>query len=145
MREPKFDGAPKRPRHLKGEARKFWDHVVPQLAEKGVAAEVDAPALEMMAVAWAEYQAAVAVKLEPWVVFVEDEFGDLVPQERHPTLKDLRQRQMVICGWQRAWQEIASKFGMTPVDRAKLETDLGDDEGNPFEQFLKASMQASQN
>lgn len=145
MREPKFGGAPKRPRHLKGEAKKFWDFVVPRLVEKGVATEIDAPALEMMAVAWAEYRNAVDVKLEPWIVFVEDEFGGMEPQERHPTLKDLRQRQMVICGWQRAWTEIAAKFGLTPTDRAKLEIDLGEDQGNPFEQFLKAAMQPTNN
>jgi phage terminase small subunit len=121
LREPKFSGAPKRPRGLRGEAKKFWDSIVPQLVAKGVAKQIDAPALEVMSLAWAEFKASVSVKAGS-------------------DLDDMRRRQLLAAGWQRMWQGVAAKFGLTPSDRAKLEVEMGGDLSNPFEQFMQSSL-----
>lgn len=101
------------------DAAEHWDEVVPKLIAKGVATEIDAPALLAMCNCWANYCKAERTK---------------------PIPGRGRERQMEINGYLREWRSLAAKFGLTPVDRARIETGEGADPSNPFEQFMKARM-----
>lgn len=117
---PEFGGSPARPKDLSPDARKHWDLVVPALARAGVATAVDGPALEAMCEAWAEYKAAKKLKA--------------------PTIREMRQRQMLKSAAYREWYGIAAKFGLTPSDRAKIEAG-GNGKGSQddgFETFFQA-------
>ena len=92
------DGVPSPPYPLKGEALKHWNELVPRLTQMGVSSEVDSHSLALMCQAWASIR-----KLQPKV--------DKEPDgpARMPWL-----------GFTKQWVELASRFGLTPSDRAKL-------------------------
>jgi len=69
-----------------------------------------------MCEAWAEYRAALRV--------------------RATGLDEKSRRQRMVNSARRAWIELASKFGLTPSDRARLEVEEGADETNPLEQMV---------
>jgi P27 family predicted phage terminase small subunit len=117
--EPKFVGLPERPTDLSPEARKHWDQVVPKLIDAQVATAIDAAALVQMCESWAEVVASRKVKVPAY------------------DLDGRRKRQMMINGALKAWRDLASRFGLTPVDRAKLEVDPGEEENDPFEAMLR--------
>lgn len=109
-RAPKFGGEPVKPRGLSPEAARHWDLVVPDLVKSDVAKAADAPALEALCEQWAAYRAAM--------------------KERARTFNEKRQKQMLINAALRAWRDLASRFGLTPGDRAKLEiSDDGEKQG----------------
>lgn len=116
IHEPKFNDKPIRPKGMSREAQTLWDAIVPPLAEKGIAVAVDSPALEAMCEAWAEYKVAKGLRTK--------------------TLEDKARQGRMINNARRAWVEIASRFGLTPADRARLEIQAGADESNPFEMLL---------
>lgn len=101
-REPQPTGMPKKPGTLKGEASKHWDVVVPSLVETGVATAQDAPALKRLCEFWGEYEAA-----------------------KHRTPKD-RVRLMMMVAAHKQWIDLASRFGLTPSDRARIVSDRKD-------------------
>ena len=96
--EPQPDGLPKKPRGLPKNASKFWDSTVPRLVELGLATDLDSCMLTQLARWYDVYQSCM----------------DAYEKEglRH---------QMVSAGT--AWKQfdaLAAKFGLTPVDPAKL-------------------------
>jgi phage terminase small subunit len=118
MREPSFSGAPVMPKGLPADAQKHWRQVVPELIAKGVAKAADAPALQAMCCHWAAYQKANRTR---------------PPKE----FNEQRARQLLVTGYYREWLTVASRFGLTPADRAKIEVTPGDDLSNPFEEFMR--------
>lgn len=112
-REPKFDGAPKKPRGLSKAAAKHWDDLVPMLTAKGVTKSVDAPVLELLCLWWDRIQELKAVKEKDYRI-------------------DCRLAMAT-----KQWHGLASKLGLTPVDRSRIELKTGEDTTNPFETFLK--------
>jgi P27 family predicted phage terminase small subunit len=90
---------PKRPRNLAGEARKLWDSVVPQLAEAGILAAVDAAALTACCEAWQLYRLAADAALA------------------NPTNAEGRRAVEV---YHRMFLAAAAKCGLTPGDRQKM-------------------------
>ncbi len=116
-KQPRFDGEPERPAGLSADAKRHWDEVVPALIAKGVAKAIDAPALAAMCEQWSEYCSA--------------------KQLRAHDLLEKRQRQMLINAALKAWRDLAARFGMTPVDRAKLEVEPNGQEANPFKDMLQ--------
>ena len=115
-REPKPEGKPVKPKGMSKDAQQLWDHLVPGLADKGIATDWDTCALQAMCEAWAEYRAALRV--------------------RATGLDEKSRRQRMVNSARRAWIELASKFGLTPSDRARLEVEEGADETNPLEQMV---------
>src|SRR5262245_63957800 len=57
---PGARGRPKRPRALAGDARKFWDAIVPGLVRFGVVGKLDAFALQACCELWGLYRRALA-------------------------------------------------------------------------------------
>lgn len=95
--EPQPGGAPSKPDWLDDVASQHWDAVVPQLASVGIATIADTSALAAMCEFHAEY---VAAKLS--------ETRD-------------RKRLMMMVAAHKEWMHIASRFGLTPSDRTRLE------------------------
>lgn len=116
-RAPRTTGEPARPAGLSAAARALWAELVPALVASGVAGAIDAPALEAMCEAFAEYRAARKIRAR--------------------SLAEKRQRQMLVNGALREWRALAARFGLTPADRAKLEVEQDGETANPFEEYLQ--------
>ena len=95
--EPQPAGEPKKPKGLGKLASQHWDAIVPELIKTGVAKSCDTPALESMCLWWQDMQAL-----------------------RHDTEMDGPQRLRLLAAAQRAWNDLAFRFGLTPTDRAKI-------------------------
>lgn len=94
-----FDGVPKRPAKLDGEAKEFWDTYVPRLVKKGLAKTIDSPALELMCFAWGRLKAMEKLVIKE-------------PEDRVLTLQFIK--------WAGLFNELSGKFGMNPQDLARL-------------------------
>ena len=107
-------GVPAKPEGLCEVASAHWDHVVEHVVGWGIAKSIDANALEQLCNYWALWKS-------------------LVPKaQANPSDKDIR---IALIGYSDSWQKLASKFGMSPVDRAKLaitEAKKKDDFENEF-------------
>lgn len=96
-------GAPEPPAHLAGEALAFWQQVVPGLVSSGVAAACDSSALAMMCEWWQRYR----------------QFSDALDAalvSKIPTYQLTLQVGIATTNFDR----LASRFGLTPSDRARL-------------------------
>jgi phage terminase small subunit len=98
--EPLADGTPRCPRDLKGEARKFWERVVPQLVRMGVAKAADRESLVVLANLWACWVQAATMA----------EIAATDPKVRSAML-----------GYSAEWSRLAARFGLTPADRSKIQ------------------------
>jgi phage terminase small subunit len=113
------DGVPIKPVGLSRLALWHWDLVVSQLVAKRVATAVDTPSLIAMCCAWARW------KEQEDKLALEQDDGDI--QYRTSVLWVMFLKQ---------YSSLASKFGLTPVDRAGLVLGNGKSGNNPLEQFL---------
>jgi phage terminase small subunit len=87
------------PRGLSKDAKKWWQDRVTRLAEIGVATEADVESLVAMAECWAALQAAIkAVRISPLD----------------------KESRIAFLAYNEAFSKWASKFGLTPSDRAKV-------------------------
>lgn len=104
--EPQPTGAPKKPKDLKGDAGKFWDLIVPQLAELKIATALDAPELARLCQWWALEKKSLD--------YLETLKADLVGSS------EWRRVQLQAGHARNQWDRIAARFGLSPADRAKL-------------------------
>lgn len=103
------------PKHLKGEARKLWKKLVPQLASKNLAAEVYRPALEGLCRNYARALQAEAILDSQGLTmsFQKSEDGTVYEQQR-PEVSIA----------QKSWQAVkafAAEFGLTPAAVSKIQ------------------------
>jgi len=112
-KEPKSGVAIKMPRTLKGDAAKFWKRCFPMLEAMSVTDGVDVFYLERLAIAWANM---------------------VVEQKRY----DAGETDIYHVGsaW-KVFDSIASKFGLSPVDRTKLAT--SEEPTDVLMEFIRAS------
>jgi len=111
--EPRPDGEPYKIGELEGEALILWDRVVPELVRLKVATAIDSPELFAMCQWWAEYRGLqLDVGLETY------------------------KRMCAMAAAYKQFRTIASRFGLTPADRAGLDIDANSEETNPFAAFL---------
>ena len=110
--EPQPDGVPEKPTDLPKYALEHWDRVVPGLVATGVAKACDGPALLMLCHWWHELQTL-----------------------RKQRKKDDQQRLQLMAKCQRNWNDLAFRFGMTPVDRSRLTVDRADND-DPTAKYL---------
>lgn len=109
--EPVFDGVPVKPEGMLPEASKHWDEVVVGLIAAGVAKKGDQPALVEMCNWWADLQML-----------------------RQASDRDYRNMTLAAMCFKQ-WISIASRFGMTPSDRAKLSVEKKP-EYHPLAEFV---------
>ena len=100
--EPQAAGMPTKPDGMPKEASEFWDKYVPELVRMGVAKANDAPALQSMCQWWAEY---------------------MKHQRSRPASKHVYRRINMMANAHKQWRDLASRFGMTPVDRTHIQVD----------------------
>lgn len=114
---PTPKGNPMRPRKFKGDAKKLWDAVVPQLIELRMATSLDQHSLESMCEWWQTYR-------------------DLVNE---PLADGILDRQRQLLSRKTAYDcflKLAQKFGMNAVDRQGIRLPKEKEQANPFEAFL---------
>jgi phage terminase small subunit len=113
---PKAEGEPVRPDFEDAEASALWDATVPWLVEKGIAGKSDSAALQAMCEAWGLYRKSYEKALaKPWD-------------------KDYRIAAISYLSQFETW---ASRFGLTPADRARLLTDPKPVSGSERTRFFK--------
>jgi len=97
------DGTPSKPDDMLPEASSFLDRFVPKLVEMGVAKGIDTAQLTSLCVSWGEMERCRSAiqALDP-------------RSEKYFRL----QHQHAV--WKKAFDVLAAKFGLTPVDREKL-------------------------
>lgn len=100
------------PDWLAGNARDFWDDIVPKLEAMNILDGIDTATLTALAVAWSNWRREQA----------EYDAGS-------------GHIYRLSCAWG-MFDKIASKFGLNPVDRTKLATATPPDEDDPFTQWL---------
>jgi len=110
--EPQPTGTPQKPDNLSEDASRHWDEIAPGLIETGVATVADGPALVRLCQFWAE--CCEAERAEP-----------------HD-----RKRLLRMAAAHKEWLVLAVKFGLTPVDRAKIGVGLSE-EYDPAAEFLR--------
>ena len=98
-----FDGKPKKANWLAFEAKRFWKWQVEPLIEKGVATEADSATLQAMAQLWARWR-----------------WADQQCSECLHDVYDFARWTRVSTSLIQRFDNLASRFGMTPVDRARL-------------------------
>lgn len=152
-------GEPKRPTHLKGEARKLWNTVVPVLVEQGYASELDSQSLTAMCEWWAEYRSAADEQVEDAKGLADlaeairqlaaacgdQDVSKVVYQLSFDIAKAMEGRSMqrkrrMEC-MSKAWREffsIASRFGLTALDRQGIKAGGGPKADDPFVALIKA-------
>lgn len=94
--EPEPTGQPRKPMGLSRDASSHWDAIVPELIRTGVAKGVDESAIEDMCRWWGRLQ--------------------VLNRRREQDYRTLTLAAM--CAKQ--WRDYASRFGLTPSDRARL-------------------------
>lgn len=93
---PQATGHPARPSWLRGEARRFWERVIPQLVEMGVAKKIDRDDLAAMCEWWAAWRANIQL--------AATDASAMIAATKAYT----------------HFQSLADRFGMNPSARIKL-------------------------
>jgi P27 family predicted phage terminase small subunit len=96
-------GTPVPPKYLKGAALKFWKRVVPELVRAGIAKAIDAPELTLMCQWHARYE----------------KYGKQLDRLQ-PTAKAFQAVFLAAHLSSTRFNKIASKFGLNPIDRARI-------------------------
>lgn len=95
-----YDGVPEPPAGMLGDARDLWDLIVPSLIGAKVATAANAPQLEAMCRYWALWRESIG----------RVERGEV----------DEMDGSNLINRYYKAFNTIAIKFGMTPIDRQRF-------------------------
>jgi len=90
---------PIKPRDIPKDAAKLWDALVPWLVQHGAVQAIDRTALELLCRLWALARASLAAA------------------EATPLDKDAR---IAAVAYAARFESLAARFGLTPVDRARL-------------------------
>lgn len=112
-REPQPSGEPRMPAHLSDRAREFWNRNVPELVRIGVATALDEEALTRLCVWYDESQKLLEMR--------EDQRDPKWIYHFQAADKNLR--------------DYMGRFGMTPVDRTKIEVGPRQDH-DPAAEFI---------
>lgn len=109
-------GRPTKPRKLAKDAARLWDIIVDYLDGRGVVDVIDATELEMLCRLWGLTRMA------------------LTAAERDPTDKDAR---IAATSYAARFEAVASRFGMSPVDRARLTMRAAETPADDKSRFFK--------
>lgn len=116
---PTPDGKPKRPAKMKKDAAWLWDNYVTKLADADIATAIDAPQLQRMCEWWHELKRC------------QRELSELEPVEKN-YYRFLLQTQIA----EKAFDSIASRFGLTPADRMRIKVEPRKTTESKEERFL---------
>jgi len=114
--EPKPGGEPIPPDRLSLEAKQFWDKIVPDLISCGIATRLDSELLAQLC----EWQAT---------------YCEILSSDG-----DQYRKVILLSCAAKSFNAIASKFGLTPVDRAKLSV-AAPRKLDPIDEFLKLRLE----
>lgn len=118
MPEMKLCGAVRieKPDCLNSFAAEHWDCVVPKLAEMGVLHPIDSEALTALCQWWGEYRT------------LQESSAD--------GSGEAYKRSIALASCFKNWSNLASRFGLTPADRAKLVVAVRS-ENDPAAEFVR--------
>jgi len=128
---PKEEPQPRRsrpscPRWLKGEARKEWKRIVPELDSLGLLTVVDRAALVTYCQAWARWVDAEA-NVEQYGSVLKAEKSDYIQISPYVTIS--KQSALLV-------KAFCQEFGLTPASRTRIAVPEPP-KGDPFEEFLR--------
>ena len=104
--EPQLTGVPCAPEWLDAVGRELWERLVPQLTSSGIAKAADTESLAALCEWWSTWRTA------------------------HAAIATSENKHVAINQSAKAWQQfstLASKFGLSPVDRTKIAVEPKDD------------------
>jgi P27 family predicted phage terminase small subunit len=113
-------GAPRAPHDLKGEALAEWGRIVPELDALGLLAKVDRAYLVAYCESWASFDQARQEVAERGAL-VTGRDGYLVKNPAAQIMKDAADMML----------KFGSRFGLSPVDRARLTVDKPEEDSGP--------------
>lgn len=120
--------APRRPAHLTGYARRWWEQTVPALVQLGIVSAIDRTALELAASTyqeWRELTDAIADAGGP-VYSSRTLAGEVVYRSRPEVVMRARAGRELVA--------LLQDFGCTPAGRMKIGSrPQGDDEGGDWQ------------
>ena len=103
-----LDKAPSPPKHLKGEARKYWQRIAPELVKAGILTSLDIEALEIMCESWGSY-----------LKYQKIADADPVFKTKAGLLKRNPAAGIAQDAYTR-FRQLAVEFGLTPVSRCRV-------------------------
>lgn len=115
------DSAPEMPSFLRGDARREWRRIVPELEQRGILARIDLAVLAMYCGAWGRYvEAEKMVKKHGAVTVAPSSYE----QKSHwLTIADKAQDQL---------RRLATELGLSPAARNRVVGTPQDDDGADF-------------
>lgn len=122
---PKADGVPVMPRGMRPDAQKMWKLVVPMLTDLKIAKAIDTTMLQSMCEWYARYRELMFPPGGLIEVAAECNLDEALMMVLYSNLQDVNRPAKAFAMFER----VASRFGLTPADRAKLIADCGS-EGN---------------
>lgn len=119
-------GTPKKPNWLKGDAKKCWEALVPQLKIMGVLSKIDGNALSRYCKMWGDWR-----KLDQFL----EKNGSTFPLKKDGVIYEIKQFPQSKMAQQIRDQllRLEKEFGLTPSARARMTTEIQDkpiDKGN---------------
>lgn len=103
--EPPTEGEPQKPDGITGDAEWLWNLTIKSYAASGALKELDTAALEACCDLWGKYKAASR------------------SAEADPVDKESR---IAVTAYYTAWDRAASKIGLNPIDRRRMQVDGGE-------------------
>jgi P27 family predicted phage terminase small subunit len=111
-------GLPEMPPGMPEQAVKLWNAIVPQLVKAKVAVNLDSTELAAMCRWWCRYEE------------IMTEVESAAPYDKETENRQARLERRAKAAWH-TFDSIASRYGLTPADRARLRTEnkktVGDD------------------
>jgi len=123
---------PKRPPLVKGDARKVWDRLGPELVRLGLLTELDATTFTMYCLEWRIYLDACRQLQDAASCVTNTSHGN----EIQHVLVGVRNRALANC------LKIAESFGFTPSARTRLRVHVQDHEVDPLEELIARNKKA---
>ena len=120
---------PSCPRWLKGEARKEWKRVVPELDRLGLLTIVDRAGLATYCQAWSRYVEAEAL-LDKYGSILKAKDSEYFQVSPYATIS--KQNALLVKGF-------CQEFGLTPSSRTRISAPTKPAESDPVEEWMRGS------
>src|SRR5690606_16722696 len=121
---------PKCPAHLKGEARREWKRIVPELLDLRVLSRVDRAALAAYCQAYARWVDAEEIIRREGLLVVYETKGGTLYQQQHPAVGIANEALRQMKGF-------LTEFGLTPASRTRVRSmKPKDGHSDPAEEFF---------
>lgn len=125
--EPPAEGEPEVQDWINAEAKQVWEQVAAQLIENGVAARIDANALNRYCQTFARWKAAEQFIQKYGETYpLKDKEGNVRCFQQHPQVSIANKLSLMLC-------KMEAEFGMTPASRSNITVSQTKDPDDPLD------------